>query len=125
MAKYKLQNSGVIREDGAAIPDCEANTDWREYQAWLAIAGNVPDPQFTLAEAQTNKINELRSKASAAISVAYPIYAQMNINALQGYSQVQKDAMWVTINAARNNCNAKELAVAAATTIAAVAAIVF
>lgn len=41
---YKLLASGgVLRSDGACIPEDERNADWRVYQAWVA-AGNTPDP---------------------------------------------------------------------------------
>lgn len=125
MAKYKLQSSGVLRADGACIPNCESNTDWREYQVWLTVVGNVPDAQFTLAEVKATKTFEIRAKAESVILAAYPIYKQININALQGYTQVDKDAMWVVINAARANSNAKEAAIVAAATIGAVNAIIW
>jgi hypothetical protein len=41
---YKLLKSNVLRlRDLASIPSDLANTDWQEYQKWLA-AGNVPLP---------------------------------------------------------------------------------
>lgn len=41
---YKLLKFGVRRLlDGACIPSDPRNTDWQEYQKWLA-AGNVPEP---------------------------------------------------------------------------------
>lgn len=45
MATYKLTNGNtVIRAaDGAFIPMVEDNTDYRNYQVWLA-AGNTPAP---------------------------------------------------------------------------------
>jgi len=45
MEKYKLTNgSSIIRvADGAGIPADPANSDFAEYQKWLA-AGNTPDP---------------------------------------------------------------------------------
>lgn len=52
MADYKLtQSDGVIRaRDSACIPADPANSDWREYQTWLA-AGGVPDPYVPPAPA--------------------------------------------------------------------------
>ncbi len=45
MADYKLTGTNaVIRvSDGAVIPADPLNSDWRDYQDWLA-AGGVPDP---------------------------------------------------------------------------------
>ena len=41
---YKLLKSGVKRlADNACIPPDPRNTDWVEYQKWLA-AGNTPEP---------------------------------------------------------------------------------
>lgn len=44
---YKLtQYSSILKIDGNAvmcIPADPANSDWQEYQAWLAL-GNEPEP---------------------------------------------------------------------------------
>jgi len=41
---YKLLKSGIRRlADGACIPDAAGNSDWQQYQKWLA-AGNTPQP---------------------------------------------------------------------------------
>lgn len=49
MVTYKLQNGldwkpqSVLRSDGWSIPFDPANTDFQEYQRWLA-EGNEPEP---------------------------------------------------------------------------------
>ena len=44
MTSYTLTSgSGVLQDNGLAIPADPLNTDWQAYQAWLA-AGNAPAP---------------------------------------------------------------------------------
>ena len=46
MADYQLtatQSSVIRTEDGACIPNDDANRDWVEYKKWLEDGG-VPDP---------------------------------------------------------------------------------
>jgi hypothetical protein len=43
---YQTADGGVLRSDGAFVPNDQNNTDWRTYLAWVA-AGNTtlpPDP---------------------------------------------------------------------------------
>ena len=62
---YKIQKDGigVIRlADMAYIPDCKDNTDWQEYQAWLA-KGNEPLPAYTPEElAEKQKAEEMAAR---------------------------------------------------------------
>jgi hypothetical protein len=47
MADYKwLVLNQIVRRlaDGASIPNDAGNKDWKAFQDWLAIQGNVPDP---------------------------------------------------------------------------------
>ena len=62
---YKLMGgNGVKRSDGACIPNCADNHDWKEYQEWLA-EGNTPEPQYTLedrlAMERADEISELKA----------------------------------------------------------------
>jgi len=104
---YKIQKDGigVIRlADMAYIPDCKDNTDWREYQAWLA-EGNVPEPAQTPEEVAAEE-------AAAAAEKAL----------IQAKAQDIADALpdWATVVARFDQGTA---ALANATTIAAVKAV--
>ncbi|MBI3582366.1 MAG: hypothetical protein HY096_00265 [Nitrospinae bacterium] len=70
-------------------------------------------------------IPQFKRKAQEEILAVYPIHKQININALQGYTQVDKDAMWQTINNIRNKSNNLEAQVNSATTVAEVEAVVW
>jgi hypothetical protein len=66
---YKIQKDGigVIRlADMAYIPDCKDNTDWREYQAWLA-EGNRPQPAYTPEELEAKQKAEEEAAREALI----------------------------------------------------------
>jgi hypothetical protein len=67
---YKLIEHGVLRSDGACIPECEDNRDWRGYLEWLA-EGNTPEPQYTAQElidnAQQEEIADLKQDLRKAM----------------------------------------------------------
>lgn len=68
--KYKLspkgRDSGVIREDGASIPNEPMNRHWQEYLQWEAD-GNTPDPAYT--QAQLNERAAAEQKAQDNIII--------------------------------------------------------
>ena len=66
MSKYKLSITGVVREDGAFIPNSIGNADWREYLIWLE-AGNTPDPQYALAELRELKVSGIKAAFEATL----------------------------------------------------------
>ena len=71
MAKYKLNidGDGVHYPDGGNlhIPESMDNRDWREYQEWLAIEGNTPDPAETDEEKKVRLLGQLRSQRQARL----------------------------------------------------------
>ena len=80
MAKYKLTKTGaVIRNaDGAAIPASPDNSDWQQFQKWLA-AGNTPDPADPDPPPSQEQLDVTDAKADAdVIEVASMTKADIN-----------------------------------------------
>lgn len=62
MTRYKITESGIHdTENNLHIPNDESNRHWQEYQEWVAVEGNIPDPQYTAEEV----INSLKDYAKS------------------------------------------------------------
>lgn len=75
MADYKLigpdETNGVIyTPTNMTVPNAGGNRHWQEYLAWKS-EGNVPDPQYTLAEAKIICNNKAQADYEAAINLPY------------------------------------------------------
>jgi len=77
---YKLLKSGVQRlSDMAFIPEAEGNTDWQEYQKWLAD-GNTPEPMDT--KPLSSCLSELSQEVNAYICSHYDLGTQASFQAI-------------------------------------------
>lgn len=69
MISYKqTSRGGVLRNDGAFIPENPRNRDWQGYLKWLA-EGNTPEPSQSSEDARLkaikNQIQALEAKVTA------------------------------------------------------------
>lgn len=58
---YKLSKIGVVREDGAMIPEAPGNRDWEAYLLWKE-EGNEPEPEFTEEEVRKQLAERIAAK---------------------------------------------------------------
>jgi len=107
MATYKLNKyGGVIRmPDGAMIPECPDNVDWRDYQEWLA-AGNKPEPAEPPEEIAERQAREAKqAQLEQIIRDNLPSYAQVvsdvgkatSLAELRGIVQKLAEALYVHV----------------------------
>lgn len=67
---YKLQGSTILRlNDGAVIPIASDNSDYISYLAWIED-GNVPEPEFSEADALVIASAEAREFRDGELSRA-------------------------------------------------------
>jgi hypothetical protein len=77
---YKLTKSGVLRADGANIPNDAANRDWQDYLKWLAL-GNTPqpaDPTPVIVNRTANlraKLDDLQLRTQSPTALTELIFA--------------------------------------------------
>jgi hypothetical protein len=104
MIKYKLTESGVIRQtDNASIPNAEANSDWQEYQTWLS-EGNTPIPLppskyydlvddewvHNITAHKTDMLTLLNQDVQTYIYTKYDIGTQASLQAIYTQSDTQQ-----------------------------------
>ena len=92
MAKYKISSTGVWDSEHGIWFDPVHAELWAEYQQWLAIPGNTPDPAFSRDDLYGQRYSEVTDRTSALIdapgyvfrSVPFhtDIVAQMNFSGL-------------------------------------------
>lgn len=85
----------------------------------LVLAADAdPAQSATMVDYKQRLLSKINRLTSEAITAAYPLYKQNNINMLQGYTEADRDAMWAYINEKRGACSAVGTAVESATTLA-------
>lgn len=98
MAEYQLTASGDVTrlvqssrfENGVEIffpatrhiPKDPLNIDWIEYQAWLAVAGHVPDPYVAPVPGTPHASAEARLDAGLAAALTTILAAKDAIHAI-------------------------------------------
>ncbi|WP_127076020.1 hypothetical protein [Rhodomicrobium lacus] len=94
---YTLTHSGAVRrDDGAAIPADEANSDWQRYQEWLA-AGNTPAPTPEIPEPVPSSVSPLqlvRALRRAGLKEAFEAALAANSEASEDFAlarEIERD----------------------------------
>lgn len=103
--KLKLCNNGLsvagINTQGFNV---SYSIEAEEYKQWIS-EGNIPEPEFTDAEIEAQRIQAIKSKASELITSKYPDYKQLNIIRVQG---VELETMSAYIDLIREISNKAE-----------------
>lgn len=75
----KIQGQGYLLNGTMHVPgNADGNREYELIKQWLA-EGNTPEPEFTEAEIEAQRIQSIKLKAAELIRNKYPDYKQLNI----------------------------------------------
>ena len=74
--KVKIQGQGYLVNDNMSVPKADGNKEYELLKVWLET--NIPEPEFTLEELDTQRIYKIKAKASELILAKYSIIWQLN-----------------------------------------------
>lgn len=73
----KELKNGYLVNDSMSVPSDPKNSDFQKIQKWIAEGGAVESFDL-LAEAQAEKIAQIKGAAAALILTTYPTHKQLN-----------------------------------------------
>lgn len=72
----KIQGQGYLLNGVMNVPKADGNREYEILKVWLET--NIPEPEFTLEELDTQRIDKIKAKASELILAKYSIIWQLN-----------------------------------------------
>ena len=72
----KIQGQGYLVNDEMSVPKADGNKEYEILKVWLET--NIPEPEFTLEQIDTQRIDKIKAKASELILNKYSIIWQLN-----------------------------------------------
>ena len=72
----KIQGQGYLLNGVMNVPKADGNKEYELLKVWLET--NMPEPEFTLEELDTQRIDKIKAKASELILAKYSIIWQLN-----------------------------------------------
>ena len=72
----KIQGDCYLVNGSLSVPKADGNKEYELLKVWLET--NIPEPEFTLEELDTQRIYKIKAKASELILSKYSIIWQLN-----------------------------------------------
>ena len=100
----KIQGQSYLLNGTMSVPKADGNREYELIKQWLAD-GNTPEPEFTEAELEAQRIQAIKQKAAELINPKYPDYKQLNLIRIGG---AELEAMSAYIDSIREISNKAE-----------------